>query len=474
MIKLVNIIMEIVFSLITELFQTASDFAVSAVPLRKGTPYNAEFGRPEAQLLKSGSGFWIGNLCTSQQEANSHLMCLVGSGSRKSTSICFPTLLMAHNSSYVVHDPSRELYNGTAQYLSSKGYRIFVLDYDNTTNSSKFNVLQKCTGETDVYRVANVLTRNTYTGSNYDYWAQSADEIIGLFSYIIFKYAAPDVVNLGSVAIMVETFSHSPELIDLWLVNHKVDKKILSKYKALVATPEKTLQSSLSTAKNILAIYNLDSFARITSSDNIDFSLFRREKCILFICGSPTTATLCKGITASFFDSFFSFILKKLPEPGSIGITFMIDEAGIFSIASLPQILALGRKYNVSIATLWQDYNQIENLYNKNDAANIFANSKFKVFMPSGQPLVTCQMLSQLLGKYNWIDENGHEKTRELLGVQEIFQLKKILVLNGNNKPLLLAPAPFFENKKLLALTKSPIYEFKEESSNENYIIEFD
>ncbi len=466
--------MEIVYSLLNELFQTASEFAVSAVPLRKGTPYNAEFDRPEAQLQKSGSGFWIGDFCTTALEANSHLICLGGSGSKKSTSICFTSLLQSHDTSYVVHDCSKELYNGTAQYLSKKGYRIFLLDYDNENCTSKFNVLQKCTNEADIYRVANVLTRNNYTGSNYDYWAQSAEEIIGFFSYIIFTYAESAYVNLASVANMIEVFSHSPQQIDLWLVNHKVDKKILSKYKALVATPEKTLQSSLSTAKNILAIYNLDSFAKITSFDNIDFSLFRREKCILFICGSPTTATLCKGITASFFDSFFSFILKKLPEPGSIGITFMIDEAGIFSIASLPQILALGRKYNVSILSLWQDYNQIENLYNKNDAANIFANSRFKVFMPSGQPLSTCQMLSQLLGKYNYFDENGYEKTRELLGVQEIFQLKKILVLNGNSKPLLLEPAPYFENKKLLALTKLPIYEFKEDSANGNYVIQFE
>jgi type IV secretory pathway TraG/TraD family ATPase VirD4 len=107
---------------------------------------------------------------------------------------------------------------------------------------------------------------------------------------------------------------------------------------------------------------------------------------------------------------------------------------------------------------LWQDYNQIEHIYGSNQAANIFANSKFKVFMPSGQPLATCRMLQELLGKYQYETDNGVTKTRELLTAQEIFQLKEILLLNGNNKPLLLKPLPYFLNSTLKGYAELPLY----------------
>ncbi len=65
-------------------------------------------------------------------------------------------------------------------------------------------------------------------------------------------------------------------------------------------------------------------------------------------------------------------------------------------------------------------------------------------------------MLSELLGKYQYETDEGTTKVRELLTPQEVFQLEQILLLNANNMPLLLEPAPYFENKTLLKRTQMP------------------
>jgi type IV secretory pathway TraG/TraD family ATPase VirD4 len=320
--------------------------------------------------------------------------------------------------------------------------------------------LAKCQSESDVFKLAQVQVKNSLDGSTYDYWAQSGEQMIGFFAYALFLYAKPEHVNFANVLNMIQVFSYDAKRIDRWMVATK-DERLINRYKSLVATPEKTLLSTLATATNSLAIYNNPNIAAITSRDTLPFDEFRKQKTILYICGSPSTIQFSKSVSASFFESFFSHILQKLPDKGTLPITFLIDEAATMRLGSLPKILELGRKYSVSVATLWQDFNQVEHIFGKNEAANIFANSKLKVFMPSGQPLATCKMLQELLGKYSYTDEKEVLKTRELLTAQEIFQLQEILLLNGNNKPLLLEPMPFFESTKLRKLTELPVHDIQ-------------
>ncbi len=456
MIQVITFAFDLLLAIITQIIEVFGDFMVAAVRSRRKTVFNADFGKPEAQLNRSGNGFYIGEFCTTEAQMYSHLICFGGTGSYKTSSVCIPILLHATKNSYVIHDPAKQAFNSTASHLAAKGYKILQLNYDDYTQSCRFNVLQKCRSETDVYQAINVITKNIYSGTSYDYWAKSAEDAIGFFAFILFSYAEPQYINLANVAHMIEVFSFGPEQIDTWLAP-RASPRIINKYKSLIATPEKTLQSTLATAKSILQVYQIESFATITCSDEIDFSLFSKQKCALFICGSPKTAELGKGISASLFDSFFAHLMSHLPESDALGITFLLDEASLMTL-SLSQVLSLGRKHKIAVASLWQNYNQIIHKYGTHEAENIYSNNYIKAFMPSGQALATCRMISELLGKYTYIDEFGKEKNRELLNPQEIFQLDKVLVLQGNKKPLLLNPSPYFENPRLLALTKKPIY----------------
>lgn len=462
MIQFIQLLFNVLASILESLIEIASDIAVQAVPSRRKMQYNADFGKPEAILKKGGDGFYVGSWSNSGKEAHNHLIAFGGSGSGKSTSIVFTTLLQSHNCSYIIHDPSREIFNGTSKALHNAGYKISVLDYNNPQVSQNFNALSYCTSQTDAYKLANIIIRNALEGASYDYWAQSAESAIALFMKYLITYAEPQYRTIVNVIHLIRFFSFAPKKIDRIFVA-SADTQLISQYKSLVATPEKTRQSTISTALIALRIYESPNIAQITSQNSIEFDDFRIRKHALYICSSASDAYLYRSITASFFESFFSNILHKTPGNEGLPITFLIDEASSMKLPSLPQALALTRKNAVSIATLWQDYNQIEHLYGKNEAVNIFANSHLKVFMPSGQPLETCSMLEKLIGRYSYIDDKDITRTRELLTAQEIHELDKLLVLSGNKPPLLLKPSPYYENKKLKSLASLPPYELEEQ-----------
>lgn len=474
MIQFIQLLFNVLASIFESLIEIVSEIAVVAVPSRRKMQYNADFGKPEVILRKGGDGFYVGSWSNGQKEAHNHLIAFGGSGSGKSTSVVFTTLLQSHNSSYIIHDPSREIFNGTSKALQNAGYEISVLDYNKPEVSQGFNALSFCTSHTDAYKLANVIMRNALEGSSYDYWAQSAESAIALFMKYLITYSEPQYRTIFNVIHLIRVFSFAHKKIDHLMVASG-DQQLLNQYKSLVATPSKTLQSTLSTALTALRIYESPNIALITSHNTINFDDFRKRKHALYICSAASDAYLYRSITSSLFESFCSNVLSKQIGNEGLSITLLIDEASSMKLPSLPQALALTRKNAVSIATLWQDYNQIEHLYGKQEAVNIFANSHLKVFMPSGQPLETCIMLEKLMGKYSFLDIEGINRTRELLTAQEIHELDKLLVLSGNKPPLLLKPSPYYEDKRLRALASLPPHELEEQLSFCNPpLIEFD
>ena len=366
----------------------------------------------------------------------------------------FCSLLKSHHSSYVIFDCANEYLHGAAPFLETKGYEIDVFDVDDCKKSIGFNWLETCESKAEIQQCMHVIFENGNKGNPSDYWIQSAENFATLIAYALWKYAPAEFKNMPNVLNMLQVFSYDMQAIDNWMLSHR-DDSLSNEYKSISSAPEKTLLSTIATALNILSVYGLPNIAAITAKNTISFDEYRTRKKALFICGSPTSMKITKSVS-SFYSSWFDHILKKLPLPDAMPITFLVDEAATMKL-DLSQILELGRKYRISIITMWQDIGQINNIYNQNVTSNILANSRLKIFLPSSKSLSTCTMLEGLLGKYTY-DDNGVAKTRPLKTAEEIFRLQDVLVLNGTNKPLLLPPKPFFEDKKLLGYTKLPAH----------------
>jgi type IV secretion system protein VirD4 len=456
MLQLINGLFSVVFELFGSILTGISDVIVTAASSNTKTEYTASFGRESEMLSKNGNGFTIGEWSNSLKESHNHMICIGQSGSKKSSSVVFNTILNTDDASIVITDPSKELLYGTAKALEAKGYTIMVLDYNNAEQSEGFSVLSKQTTYTEIYKIANTLVRNSLEGSSYDYWSQSAETIIAFFCKYLVSYAEQEYVSLPNVLHLIRVFSHTPKLIDRLIIDTH-DPKLINEYRSIICTPDKTLQSTLATAKNALRVYESPSIEKITSYNTINFEDFRKRKIALYICSSASESFLYRAITATFFESFFSHILSSNPSDTGYPIKFIADEAAQIKI-SLSQALSLTRKWNISIATFWQDIEQIENVYGKHEASNIYTNSGLKVFMPGGHSLAICKMLSDLLGKYSYQTDDGYEKVRELLTPQEVYTLKEALVLYGNKTPLRITPKQYFQIPKMKRQTELPPY----------------
>jgi type IV secretory pathway TraG/TraD family ATPase VirD4 len=451
-------LLQIILNIVTSVFEFCIDIfceiGVAVIPAKRKQNYNADFGKAVEILDTDGAGFQVCTWSTSMKASNSHAICIGATGSHKSTSTCFIQLLKAHTGSYVIHDCTREIFTATAPALAQAGYIIKVLDYT-SENSEAFNFLAKCKTIIDVEKGIATIFSNNIAGHP-DYWTQSAEAITCFFAKVLWRHADKQFVHMASVLNMLHVFSFgAEEFIDAWIVRHCTLQEI-NEYKSFCSTPPNTMQSTLSTAKTVLSIYANENIQRLSSFDTISFQDFRSSKVALFLCSSPGTAHHFRSISASFITSFFNHILDHLPAQNDLNITFLLDESSLLKIP-LSSFLSLSRKFKVSVLTLWQDYNQIEHLYGKFEASNIFSNSALKIFMPGFKPLDTCMMLEKLLGRYSVLDEDGStQRTLDLLSAQEIYQLNKILVLNGHNKPILLPVVPYFKQRSLNKLLQLP------------------
>lgn len=465
---IVHAILDLLFLIVKETFEMMGDFIVSAVPYRRQVKHTADFDTPDNQFKRTDkdNGFCIGTWFTSNKVANSHAICIAGTGGGKSTVFAYPSLLQATNCSFVIHDCSEQLFNDVSGALAAKGMDIKVIDYSNP-NSDCFNVIGACKTREDLEKIIGVAMEHAQAGEN-DYWQQSARNLVTYFATMIWEYAPDEFKNIPNILHMLSVFSYAPERIDRWIVAHVRNEFDLSEYKSICSTPQKTLLCSLSTAKNALAVYASENIQKITSNTTFDFDEFRSptKPVALFICNSPSTAHHFKSVSSTIIQSFMNHILEKPPAKGSANIMFMLDESAVLKIKGLSSFLSLSRKYNISVATLWQEYSQIESLYGKEEALNIFSNCNLKIFLPCSKPLATCTMLEKLLGDFNYLSEDGKTvHTRKLLTAQEIFQLDKILVLNSNRRPVLIPPEPFYVQPHLVKQTKIPKYKIEQKDT---------
>lgn len=454
---IVSALFEVIMSVFGFIIDTVMDLLSGLVSPRRKTKYDADWGTVSAGATrKKDVGFRVASWYNSKKAANSHLLVAAGTGGGKSTNVVHRILLEpADNCAYVVLDTNGDLSEQTSGYLHQVKRPIYYFDVEKEY-SIRLNFIKSSKTLEDLHKNVHVLMANSYEGAH-DYWFQSGENLIYFSASVLWKFAEPQYVNIANVIHMLLTFSFAPQKVDRWIVEH-CDEQTVNQYKSLCATPQKTLQCSISTALNALHIYTTAKVQSITNDTTFSLQQLRDEGGILYLTASAASAHHYRSIYGIIIQNFFNEILQTPVSEKDNDVVFLLDEIGNITIPGLPQFLSLCRKRKVSVATLWQDLTgQIVKSYGKDGASTILANSAVKAFLPGAKPAETCAMLERLLGKFNY-EEDHQVKSRELLTAQEIFQTKDILLLDNNKPPLRIKPAPFFENKTLLKRSQLPPY----------------
>jgi len=216
--------------------------------------------------------------------------------------------------------------------------------------------------------------------------------------------------------------------------------------------------SIIATCRAALSIFSDPAVAAVTSHDSISIEDFRKKKIALFINNSVKDMRYYSVITSIFFEQFFGEIMSVLPEKNDRPVFFLIDEASSLYISHTLQIAMSNiRKYNSGILQIYQDYNQLINLYGQAEAKAINANAFAKVYMP-GQPIGIAEELSLTLGKFEYEDSDGKKQVRHLLTPDEARQLDSSIILCGNKPAIKAELHPYYRNSKLVRWSKMAPY----------------
>ncbi len=447
-------LIEGILKLIIEIFKTI--FEIFGMAFKKKGSYSAAFAGQGRVLSYFNKGFCLTgkrNLTVKNSYQNALIMGSTGTG--KSSVVLIPSLYTMLGS-FVIHDPSGELFYKSAGYLKQKGYEIKVLNFTNPDKSSGYNPLTRIQSNSDVQKVASMLIETALGGKTKDpFWNTQATSLLAMLITILRKQGG-DFFNLFNVRQLLNKLGGDPESVDA-LFSEFADDILFAEYKSFTSYDEKVISGVVATCKASLNIFSDDSVARVTSYDNLDFIDFRNKPTALFIQNSVADQKYYSVLTSLFFEQFFSFLLGRFPNDKEQHIFLLIDECSSLNLPTLPLAVANVRKHRAGAILLLQDFNQLVHHYGKYEADAIRSNCFAKMYF-TGASHETATELEKILGKYEFEDDKKRTVVRPLMTNDEIrtMQMNQALLICGHHPPIKARLRPYYKSFKFRAYSQIP------------------
>lgn len=450
--------------IITHLFKALFDLILGIFKLffqgiellttTKKKDYHAAFASQGTLLSRYNKGFCLtGRRSLSLKDSFQNALIVGGTGTGKSSVVLIPSLFKTQGS-FIVHDPSGELFLKSAGYLKQLGYEIKVLNFANPQSSSGYNPLIRAKSASDIQKVASMLVETSLGGKTKDpFWNTQASSLLGMLISIL-KTQAKEFQNLYNIRQLLNRLGGSPEMVDA-LFSEYADEVLFAEYKSFIAYDDKVVSGIIATCKAALQIFNDESVAKVTSFDSLDFMDFRNTPNVLYIQNSVSDQKYYSVLTSLFFEQFFSFLLGRFPKSKEQDLFLLIDEASSLNLPTLPLAVANVRKHRSGIMLLVQDFNQLVHHYGKNDADGIKSNCFAKMYF-TGTSLETSKELEQTLGKYQFEDDKKRTVVRPLMTNDEIrtMNVRRALLICGHHPPILGRLKPYYKNRVFLSYSQ--------------------
>jgi type IV secretion system protein VirD4 len=446
-------IIEQLLKLIIELIETGFKFLFEFLEMlytgipKKKKAYDAEFASVRTILSRKEYGFCLtGNRNLSLKDSYQNALVIGGTGTGKSSVVLLPSLYTM-KASYIINDPSSELYTKSSAFLKASGYKVKLLNPAKPQISCGFNPLERANSSSEIQKIATMLVENALGVKGKDpFWSTQAVALIAMLISILKKQESK-FQNLFNVRQLLNMIGGNPEEIDAIFSRH-ADEVLFAEYKSFLSYDEKVVNGVVATCKAALQIFSDESVATVTAFDNLNMQEFRDEKVVLFIQNSVSDQRYYSVLTSILFEQFFSFILSRFPNEHEQDIFLLADEASSLNLPTLPLAVANVRKHRAGIMILLQDYNQLLHHYGKFDADAIRSNCFAKMYFTGGS-LETTKELEATLGKFEFKDEKGNRMVRPLMTLDEIRTIKKdrALLVCGNLPPILARLRPYYKTK---------------------------
>ena len=246
-----------------------------------------------------------------------------GSGAGKSFRKIKPDI-MQMTGSYVVTDPSGELYRDCAKILRKNGYKVRVLNLVNISLSNAYNPFKYMTEEQDVLNIADLFMKNSAgEGEKEDFWSGAAQDMLVMIMLYLFKTKG-EIKSFGRVIRLVNSIQYANGKIDpLCELARCMEKHksipgneydaVTVNWNSMLGTPQETLGSIAKTLSTRLRLWAVEDVDMLTGEDEMDFDDIGVNKTAIFLI-IPAARQTYKAVANIFYSQLFERLMYVASE----------------------------------------------------------------------------------------------------------------------------------------------------------------
>lgn len=375
-----------------------------------------------------------------------HALILSPTGGGKSVWIA-NNLLRPKGDSYIVTDTSGELFSLTSKYLEKKGYTIlhFNLSQDGI-KGLKYNPMAFIKSDSDIFRFSKVLLQTQGMDKGNDpFWQIATEQLFYILIKAMLKMES-DRQNLSALSHLIDLCSADMEQAESVMTSY-MDDELYVKFSAFKNYSEKLRTSILATASAVLSPLNDSYIKDLTSGNDLDISLLRNQKTILYIQNSERDLSHTAFIRNLLLKDIFYNLLAPREKKHKRVFAFLDEFSNVY-IPDFTTLITVCRKYDLNLICAIQDLQQLQHNYPKAEAT-ILSNFQMKIVL-AGLNIESTEQISRLLGMATIVNENKDNSMtgRRLLTADEIRTLKSEegLLIYANKLPIRLIMKPWFKN----------------------------
>lgn len=404
--------------------------------------YKGGVGDGERLVLSPGDDHEYVSLTA--EDTVKHCIVCGPTGSGKTSSIFIPNLVDRKDKSALVTEARAgneppDLFWKTALYRQvAGGQRIYHFDPDDL-RSDRINPLDAVDSYDDAKALAQLIVDNTTSKNNYgdDVWPKSEVNMLGT----LIAHAASKGMHLGYIRAMLRD---GPDGMAQELLASPIEEAREDYRGFLNNTRDGFRYGVVASLITRLGLWTNPRIVALTETTDIDLDNFLNEK-FTFYLSVPAHKGYLKPVAAL----IFNFLLNKIQEANFYDPPFLcLDEFTNFGmIPDIARKLSIIRHQNISVMLGFQDYAQLEDVYDKVTAATITKNPQTRIFFrPS--VLESAEVISKMAGKTTIFERkmtstgqmNERETPRRLIEPEEVLNLdpQKMIVFTPACPPLLL------------------------------------
>lgn len=375
-----------------------------------------------------------------------HALMLAPTGGGKSVWIA-NNLLRPKGDSYIVTDTSGELIKLTAKLLEKKGYTILHINLSQDGSKGlKYNPIAYLKNDSDIVRFSKVMIQAQGLDKGNDpFWQIATEQLFYILIKAILKMES-DRQNLSALSHLIDLCSADIEQAENVLTTF-MDDELYVKFSAFKNYSEKLRTSILATASAVLSPLNDSYIKELTSGNDLDISLLRDKKTILYIQNSERDLSHTAFIRNLLLKDIFYSLLAPRGKKQKRVFAFLDEFANVY-IPDFTTLITVCRKYDLNLICAIQDLQQLQHNYPKAEAT-ILSNFQMKIVL-AGLNFESTEQISRLLGMATIVNEAKDNAMigRRLLTADEIRTLKsdEAIVIYTNKLPMRLQMKPWHKN----------------------------